>query len=377
MPSVREGLRVGFDARALHSPAAGVRRYVAQLMRAIGRVAPETTLIAVGAGSGDLPPGVIAHRARGSLPTNMGWMVSGIPIAIRGLRLDLFHAPAYTAPLIGVPPVVLTVHDVSYARRASDYPYKIDPVRRWFYRASVRHAAAIVTDSAFSASEIESAYGIHRDQIAVIPLAADARFRPRDTGPALAELAGAPYVLHVGDLHARRRPGLLLDALLRLRAQHPSLKGHAIVFIGVDRGEGPALRARAEAAGAPDAVRLLGPRTDDDLVSALQGASAFVYASRYEGFGLPVLEAMACGTPVVAAAEASVPEVVGDGGRLVIDATAETLAAALGSVLLDSEEAARLRQNGLRRAAQFSWERTARETLDVYARVAATSRLRP
>jgi len=376
MPSSRAALRVGFDARALHSPAAGVRRYVAQLMGAIGRVAPETTLIAVGVrGSGDLPPGVIAHRARGSLPTNIGWMVSGIPLATRGLQLDLFHAPAYTAPLAGVPPVVLTVHDVSYARRASDYPYKLDPVRRWFYRASVRHAAAIVTDSAFSAGEIESAYGIDRSQIAVIPLAADARFRPRDAAPTLPELAGVPYVLHIGDLHARRRAALLLDALLRLRAQHPSLTRHVIVFIGLDRGEGPALLARAEAAGAPDAVRLLGPRTDEDLVSALQGASAFVYASRYEGFGLPVLEAMACGTPVVAAAEASVPEVVGDGGRLVRDATAETFAAALGSVLLDSAEAARLRQTGVRRAAQFSWERTARETLDVYARVAATRRL--
>jgi glycosyltransferase involved in cell wall biosynthesis len=367
---------VGFDARALHSPAAGVRRYITQLIDAIRRVSPETELVAVGVrNTTNLPPGVIARRSRGSLPTNLGWMLTGIPLATYGHGLDVFHAPAYTAPLAGTPPVVLTVHDVSYARRPGDYPYKLDPIRQWFYRASARHAAAIVTDSAFSASEIEAAYEIRRDQIAVVPLAADQRFCPVEAGHPLPELAGTPYVLHVGELHARRRPGLLLEAILRVRDQHPSLQRLAIVFIGRDRGEGPALAARARAAGVPDVVRLLGARSDEDLLMALRGASAFVYASRYEGFGLPVLEAMACGTPVVAAAEASVSEVVADGGCLVADASAETFAAALATVLLDGTETARLRRMGLLRAAQFSWERTARETLAVYARVAARRRL--
>ena len=364
-------LRVGIDGRALYGPAAGVRRYVSQLMEAIVRVSPSTELFAVGIeGADTVPQGVIASRSRGSLPTNAGWMLTGLPLAVHGLGLHVFHAPAYTAPLVGTPPVVLTVHDVSYARRPEDYPYHLDPARRWFYRASARSASAIITDSAFSAAEIEAAYSIPGDRITVVPLAADARFSPSADAALLPELAGAPYVLHVGDLHARRRAGLLLDAVIDVRSRHASLKQLSLVLIGRDHGEGAQVLARAADAGAPDAARWLGHRSDEDLVAALRGASAFVYASRYEGFGLPVLEALACGTPVVATYDASVPEIVGDAGCLVRDATASRFADALSAVLLRPEEAERLRRAGPRRAAQFSWDRTALDTIAVYDRVA-------
>ena len=374
MPQLKaatSALRVGIDGRALYGPAAGVRRYVSQLMEAIVRVSPSTELFAVGIeGADTVPQGVIASRSRGSLPTNAGWMLTGLPLAVRGLGLHVFHAPAYTAPLVGTPPVVLTVHDVSYARRPEDYPYHLDPVRRWFYRASARSASAIITDSAFSAAEIEAAYSIPGDRITVVPLAADARFSPSTAAALLPELAGAPYVLHVGDLHARRRAGMLLDAVIDVRSRHASLKQLSLVLIGRDHGEGAQVLARAADAGAPDAARYLGHRSDEDLVAALRGASAFVYASRYEGFGLPVLEALACGTPVVATYDASVPEIVGDAGCLVRDATASRFADALSAVLLRPEEAERLRRAGPRRAAQFSWDRTALDTIAVYDRVA-------
>jgi alpha-1,3-rhamnosyl/mannosyltransferase len=271
---------------------------------------------------------------------------------------------------VGVAPVVLTVHDVSYARQPQDYPYRRDRLRRWFYAASARRARAVVTDSTFSAREIHLAYGIPPECITVVPLGVDPFFSPAASDQQPPSPAMAPYVLHVGDLHARRRLGLLLDATLMARMRHPSLAALRLVLVGRDHDQAAMLIARAKEAGAPDAIDVRGSVSDAELLAAIRGAAAFVYASRYEGFGLPLLEAMACGVPVVAAAEASVPEVVGDAGRLVTDADAIRFADALSSLLLDPAERERLRRVGLERAAVFTWERTARLTADVYARVA-------
>jgi glycosyltransferase involved in cell wall biosynthesis len=372
MGSTRAGatLRVGFDGRSLRSPAGGVRRYARQLLEAMCRAVPDTEIVAIGANPGDVPPCVRIGRDRGSLPTNAGWMLTGVPLAARGLALDVFHAPAYTAPLVGVAPLVLTIHDVSYARQPGDYPYRRDRLRRWFYAASARRAHVVVTDSSFSAREIHLAYGIPLERITVIPLGVD---RSYFSAPAASQDEGRasnPYLLHVGDLHARRRIGLLLDATLMARTRHPSLAALRLVLVGRDHDQAATLTKRAVAAGAPDAVDVRGVVPDADLLAWMRGAAAFVYASRYEGFGLPLLEAMACGVPVVAAAEASVPEVVGDAGRLVSNADAATFADAIAALLLDPTEKERLRQAGLARAAAFTWERTARHTADIYARVA-------
>jgi alpha-1,3-rhamnosyl/mannosyltransferase len=264
---------------------------------------------------------------------------------------------------------VLTVHDVSYARQPGDYPYRRDPLRRRFYAACARRARIVVTDSSFSAREIHLAYGIAPERIVVIPLGVDRSFCPAPAGAA-AGSSDSPYVLHVGDLHARRRPGLLLDATLMARTRHPSLAALRLVLVGRDHDQAAVLTRRAADAGAPDALDVRGAVPDTELLEWMRGARAFVYASRYEGFGLPLLEAMACGVPVVAAVEASVPEVVGDAGRLVPDADAARLADALSTLLLDASEQERLRQAGLARAAAFTWDRTAKLTADVYARAA-------
>ncbi len=369
---VRRGaaLRVGFDGRALRSPAGGVRRYARQLLEAMCRSVPDTEIVAIGAEPGDAPPCVRIARTRGSLPTNAGWMLTGLPLASGRLSLDVFHAPAYTAPLVGMAPLVVTVHDVSYARQPADYPYRRDRLRRWFYAASARRARMVVTDSSFSAREIHLAYGIPPERIAVIPLGVDPFFCPAPAGAVSEARTRGPYVLHVGDLHPRRRVGLLLDAVLTIRLRHPALAALRLVLVGRDHGEGAALIKRAAEAGMPDAVEIRGVVSEDDLLAGMRGAAAFVYASRYEGFGLPLLEAMACGVPVVAAAEAPVPEVVGEAGRLVPHANASTFAEALATLLTDPVEMERLRRAGLARAATFTWERTATQTAEIYARVA-------
>jgi hypothetical protein len=169
-------LRVGVDGRAFASPAGGVRRYVSELYGALARIAPEVEVVALGAAAGTMLPANVMRHPAIAFPTNLGWMAASLPLAARGAGLDVFHAPAYTAPLWGVHPQVVTIHDVSYERKPEWNAYRNDPFRRAFYRRSALAADRIVTDSAFSREEITAAYGIAADRIDVVPLAASAVF---------------------------------------------------------------------------------------------------------------------------------------------------------------------------------------------------------
>ncbi len=162
---------------------------------------------------------------RQTIPTNLGWSLIDLPRAIRHERLDVFHAPAYTAPLRGTIPLVLTIHDVSYERHPEWYPYRRDAIRRWFYRRSARAADVIVTDSDFSRREIAAAYDLGPNHIRVVPLGVGSPFLTT-TPPRSPANTKQPYVLHVGDLHVRRNLRTLVRALARLpicfRAHHAS-----------------------------------------------------------------------------------------------------------------------------------------------------------
>jgi alpha-1,3-rhamnosyl/mannosyltransferase len=316
-----------------------------------------------------MPAGV--HYIPGSRhpPTNLGWSAVGLPRTARRAAVDLIHAPAYTAPFHAAVPTVLTIHDVSYERHPEWYPYRRDWLRRAFYRRSARAADHILTDSEFSRAEIGAAYGISADRITVAPLGADS-FKGAAAAAPMPVPAGivVPYLLHVGDLHERRNLSVVVKGLIdaRRRLGTPPL---SLVLAGVDRGVGDRLDAIASASDAPDVVVRLGAVPEATLRALYQNAAALVYPSRYEGFGLPLVEAMASGTPVLASRAASIPEVVGESGVLLDPDDPRRWSDAIVSVMTDAVLRARLRSDGLSRAAMFSWERTARITLEVYRRV--------
>jgi glycosyltransferase involved in cell wall biosynthesis len=259
---------------------------------------------------------------------------------------------------------------VSYERQPQWYPYRRDWARRTFYRRSAYAAAHILTVSRFSASEITAAYRIPKEHVTVTPLGVDEAFSPEDPNVPLELPAGVvpPYLLHVGDLHERRNLPMLVSALLA--ARRAAAVPLSLVLAGTDRGVGNAICGMAAQAGAPGAVVMLGPVTERRLRALYRGAALLVYPSLYEGFGLPLIEAMACGTPVVASRVTSIPEVVGDGGMLLDPTDTNAWTMAMLEVATDEHVRARLRAAGLRRAAEFTWERTARLTLEAYRRVA-------
>ena len=331
---------------------------------------PALELVALGGDRGATPLGLEHVDEPWHPPTNLGWATVGLPRAAARARVDVIHAPAYTAPLWSRVPVVLTIHDVSYERHPEWYPYQRDGLRRWFYRRSAGAAAHVITDSEFSASEIAAAYQIPRDRMSVAPLGVSPQFAPADhASDTLPAGIATPFLLHVGDLHERRNLPLVAHAMFEAQ-RRPGMPPLSLVLAGVDRGIGDKLRAYARAANSPEAVVCLGPVTDAQLATLYRDAVALVYPSRYEGFGLPVLEAMACGTPVIASRAASIPEVLGDAGVLLDPDDEAGWAEAIARVMNDEWERGRMRKAGLTRAKTFTWARTASITLDVYRRAA-------
>lgn len=365
-------IRVGIDGRSFGSPAAGIRRYVRGLTRALLALGDPIEIVALGGKDPQaLPPGTEFVPEPPHPPTNFGWTQVGLPRAARNAGVQVIHAPAYTAPFWPRLPLVLTIHDVTYELHPHWYPYKRDWLRRAFYRRSAHAANHILTVSRFSASEIQAAYGIPNSRVTVAPLGVDPVFSPDTEGAPDQLPAGVvePYLLHVGDLHERRNLTMLFDAVLAARRHFGAAQALSLVVVGKDLGVADALCTVAARAGAPDALVHLKGVAERQLRALYRSAAAFVYPSLYEGFGLPVLEAMASGTPVITSNTASLPEIVEDAGIQLNPHDAEAWQKTIIAVVNSAERRAKMREAGVRRAADFSWERTARITLDAYRRV--------
>ena len=287
--------------------------------------------------------------------------------------VNVYHEPNYLAYQFAGPSVV-TVHDASWVRHPETHPAdRLDAINRYFI-PSLDAASAILTDSEFVKQEIVELFGVAPEKICPVLLGVSSEFfrrDPEECNPFLAEhgLAYGQYVLSVGTLEPRKNIPSLIDAYSMLptglQRQFP------LVLVGMLGWLSSSLEARMKPLVECGVIKPLGYVPDVAMPLVYSGAAAFVFPSLYEGFGLPPLEAMACGAPVISSQTSSLPEVVGDAGILVDPEDVEAIADSLRRILEDRAFAGGLAQKGIQRAARFSWKRTAAETIGVYRRVLA------
>jgi glycosyltransferase involved in cell wall biosynthesis len=297
---------------------------------------------------------------------------------VREDRPDLLHVQ-YTAPLGCAVPVVVSVHDVSFLEHPEYFTRDRAWQLQWTVRRTVERAARILTGSEFSRSSILKVYGdLDEDKVVVVPNAAASEFRPisREAAAAIVRerfSIAAPFILAVGDIQPRKNQIGLIRAFARLAQSHPQLKQN-LVLAGKETWFSDRVHQAARESGVADRIQFVGFVSDTDLLQLYNACDVFVFPSFYEGFGLPVLEAMACGRAVVCSNTSALPEVV-DGAAILFDPYAvDEMVRAIADLLIDSELRARMERIGLQRAAHFSWQKTAQRTLEVFHQVAEQTR---
>lgn len=378
-------MRIVLNGWFIGQSGTGSGQYVRQLAQRLPRLAPQHAyhLVVPDRGSFtviDLPADLQTLTASLRPPrSNLRKALfeqSIVPRAARALRADLLHVPYWAPPLSASMPIVATIHDIIPIVLRE---YRGD-VRVRLYTALVaaaaRGATLTLTDSAASKRDIVRRLGIPESRVRVIYLAADPKFSPRSDAvdrAAVRRKYDLPdeYVLYLSGFDPRKNVETALQVYTW--AQSAIGNSHPLVIAGrlpdTTNGFFHDPRRIARQLEVEDVVRFIGEVAEEDLPALYQGATAFLYPSRYEGFGLPALEALACGVPVVGSNAASIPEIVGDAGSLVNPDDARSMAGALIGVITQGDLRVTLAERAVAQASRFSWEQTARETIAAYESV--------
>ncbi|MBV8907195.1 MAG: glycosyltransferase family 4 protein [Acidobacteriia bacterium] len=370
-------MRYAVDAHAIGRHLTGNEVYVRSLLGALVTRSPNVEFIAYVSSSDvvrALPSGIHLRHVAANPFVRLGFDLSA---KLLRDRPDLLHVQ-YTAPLACPVPVVVSVHDVSFL----EHPEYFLRARAWqlqvTVRQTVRRAAKVLTGTEFSRASILRAYGeLDEDKVVAVPNAAAPEFRPISREAAAAVIRerfglAAPFLLSVGDLQPRKNHIGLILAFAELLRAYPQFPHH-LVLAGKETWFAGRVHEAARQSGVAERIRFLGFVSDPDLLQLYNACDLFIFPSFYEGFGLPLLEAMACGRAVSCSSTSALPEVV-DGAAILFDpySTAE-IVRAIADVLLSAELRARMERLGLQRAAHFSWQNTAQKTLEVFAEVAGQS----
>lgn len=368
-------MRILFDAHILGSQETGNETYLKNLLQHIPSDTQDTIYAAK---SADYSP---SQDFQGSplnwlpLPSANDWLrlLNGLPKLVKEVQADTLHV-TYIGPFIKPCPLVVTVHDVSYRR----YPEFFSPRDRLLLNTllpySMLQADRIVTVSEHAKAEIIHYYPFTASKISAIYEAADVKYHilAADT-PLLNQVRQkygieGDFILAVGNLQPRKNIQRLVEAFVPLLADYPQLK---LVVVGKAAWQASAISSFVKASGAEAQIIFTGYAPDEDLLALYNMAKIFIYPSLYEGFGLPILEAMACGTAVITSNITSMPEVAGDAAILIDPYDVGAMQGALRQILTDDSYRQSLITRGLAQCQQFTWERCSAETLQVHYDLAA------
>ncbi len=378
--TIGNGYHIAINAHLLSGRAwyrsAGVHQYIYHLLRHLGQ-ADDRLHYTVLLGEGVLPPDVALASLRSRWPTSRAvvralWEQLVQPWALRRIGADLVHGPVFVGPLLALCPVIVTIHDLSFIR----FPALFRSANRLYLtvltRLSAQRARRLIAVSAYTAAETTRLLGVPPEQIDVVYHGVDPAFRPLPTDEVAAfrQRRGLPerFVLFVGTLEPRKNLVRLVDAFARI---HENGGRTGLVLAGGQGWLYDELFARVEALGLSKEVIFPGYVMNDELPLWYNATTILAYPSVYEGFGLPVLEAQACGTPVLTSNVSSLPEAAGDAALMVDPYDVEALAAGLSRLLTDELLRHELRERGLTHAKEFTWSHTAQETARVYRRALA------
>lgn len=366
-------MRLGLDGHTLGTGAGGNETYVRGLLEGLAALdgGPQVVVYVstAGPGPGELGPGARRVLLRSSGPLRrLAWE---FPRRLFHDRVDVAHFQ-YVGPLVAPCPVVVSIHDPSFRLAPELLGWPMALRLRWSTALALRSAAAVLVPSRWTQRTLATFYPGAADRIRVVPLGRSEQFRgrasPADVG--LRESVGLPgrYLLYVGRRQRRKNVEGLLEAYGRAVTLEPDLPPLALV--GPSGPEDPRIRRQAARAGGRDLagrVLLLSDVADEALPAVYRGAELFCYPARYEGFGLPVLEAMSCGVPVVAVDEGALPELVGEAGLLLPPEAPDEWAATLVELNRDTERCRELGSRGRQRVAGYTWRQTAELTRLQYA----------
>ncbi len=366
-------MRFSVDAHAIGQHLTGNETYIRNLLNcfaALDRKADFVTYVSREDAFDEVPERFHKRRVSANPFVRLGY---DLPKRLRQDRPDLLHVQ-YTGPMFCPAPLVVSVHDVSFL----EHPEYFSPFRslqlRWTVARTVQSAARVLTPSEFSKRRILESYGLDESKVVVMPNGVCSSFHPisREIAQRWAQSAlglAVPFILTVGDLQPRKNHVSLIQAFEQLVRAYPQLPHH-LVIVGKPTWHAQAIREFARKSSVADRIHLTGFVSDEDLVKLYGACDLFVYPSFYEGFGLPILEAMACGRAVACSNTSAMPEVADSAALLFDPHSVDDILLTMRDLLLNTELRSRMERLGAQRAAMFSWEKSAAKTLDLYYEVA-------